>query len=189
MNFYVETPTGKYAYFAENELSAADGPKKALRETRIAQLRAFLDARPNFKPSQLTGAPLVAWNAVKTALANAGAAEVLTHVLQRGQNAGVPVQIPMTGATYACSWDGTAPNVNTLIGTFPAGGISIMGWPQTDQVPDAIDPPTQAQIDAAIAAAAAKAALQEQWRIDAQAQMQLGIPAYQAWVAANPYPA
>lgn len=189
MNFYVETPAGKFAYFATNELSAVDAPKKALRETRIAQLRAFLDARPNFKPSQLTGAQLTAWNAVKTALANAGAAEVLTQVLQRGMNAGVPVQIPMTGATYACSWDGLAPNVNTLIGTYPAGGISVMGWPSTDVLPDAPDPPTQAQIDAALAVAAARQAVQDQWRVDAQIQRQLGIPAYQAWVAANPYPA
>jgi len=188
MNFYVESPSGKFAYFATNELSAVDGPKKALRETRIAQLQTFLDNHPNFKPSKLTGVPLTAWNAVKTALANAGAAEVLTHVLQRGQNAGVPVQVPMTGATYACSWDGVSPNVNTLIGTFPAGGITFMGWPQTDVLADAPEPPTQAQIDAAIAAAAARQAVQDQWRIDAQAQMQLGIPAYQAWIALNPYP-
>ena len=188
MNFYVETPTGKYVYFADNELSSVDGPKKVLRETRIAQLQTFLDNHPNFKPSKLTGAALIAWNAVKTALANAGAAEVLTHVLQRGMNAGNPVQIPLATATYACSWDGVAPNVNTLLGTFPAGGISFMGWPQTDVVPDAADPPTQAQIDAAIAAATTKQAAQEQWRVDAQAQIQLGIPAYQAWIALNPYP-
>jgi len=63
-----------------------------------------------------------------------------------------------------------------------------MGWPQTDVLADAPEPPTQAQIDAAIAAAAARQAVQDQWRIDAQAQMQLGIPAYQAWIALNPYP-
>lgn len=188
MNFYVETPTGKYAYNSLNEVSAVDPAKRALRETRIAQLRAFLDARPDFKPSKLTGAGLIAWNTVKAALATAGAAEALTHVLQRGMNAGNPIQIPLATATYICCWDGRAPSVTTLLGTYPAGGITIMGWPQTDVMPDAPEPPTQAQIDAANALAAARLAAQNKWRTDAQAQIALGIPAYQAWIASNPYP-
>ena len=183
MNFYVETPTGKYSYYADNELSSFDAVKKATRDTRVAQFQTFLDNHPNFKPSKLSGAALIAWNAVKTALATAGNAEVLTHVLKRNN-----IDIPLATATYACSWDGASPYVNTLLGTFPVGGISMMGWPQTDVVPDASDGPTQAQIDASIAAAVAKQASQAQWRVDAQAQMQLGISAYQTWLASNPYP-
>jgi hypothetical protein len=190
MFFYVETPTDKLVY-GENELSAVDAAKKALRAARVVQFRTFLDNRPNFKPSQLSGAPLAAWNAVKAALATAGSAEVLTHVVQRGLQADgrTPKQIALATATCIAAWDGTAPNVTTLLGSLPAGGIPFMGWPQTDVLPDAVDPPTPAQIDAANTAAAARAAAQVQWRSDAQTQISQGIPAYQAWVAANPYPA
>lgn len=138
MNFYVESPSGKRCYNADNELSAVDAPKQALRELRMSQLLAYIEARPGFKPSLLTGAALTAWNTIKAVLGAAGTAEVLTHVLQRGMVSGVPVQIPSAGATYACSWDGRSPNVDTLLGTFPAAGISFMGWPQTDVLPDAL---------------------------------------------------
>ena len=35
-------------------------------------------------------------------------------------------------AVYACEWDGVAPYVTTITGQFPAKGIPMMGWPQTD---------------------------------------------------------
>lgn len=45
--------------------------------------------------------------------------------------------VDITLPEYRCSWDGLAPYVTTLEGTFPAEGIPIMGWPQTDVVPPA----------------------------------------------------
>jgi hypothetical protein len=150
-------------------------------------MQAWFDAHPGVKMSALSGAVLILWNAVKSALQSAGKAAILTHVINRGGTAQAPTQIAMTTATYIAQWDGIAPNVTTIYGTFP-GSISFMGWPQTDVAPDPPVPLTAQQIADALAAAAAKQALQDQWRADAQVNMQLGIQAYQAWAAANPYP-
>ncbi len=188
MLWYVKTPTDQLVYH-DAELSAVDTVKASTRAARVQAVQDWIASHPNIKWSQLSGVLLIAWNVVKAALQAAGKAEVLTHVVQRGlmPDGRTPKQIALATATYIASWDGQAPAVTTLFGTFP-GSISFMGWPQTDVMPDPPDPPTQAQIDAANAAAAAKAAAQAQWRTDAQAQMTLGIPTYQAWLVSNPYP-
>jgi len=187
MLYYVKTPTDELVY-DDVELSAADAAKRATFLTRVANIQAWLDANPGTKFSTLSGAALITYNAVVNFLKTAGASFILTHVVQRGGTAQTPGQINLSTATYAAMWDGKQPYVRTLLGAFPASGISFMGWPQTDVPPDPPTPPTQAQIDAAVAAAAAKQAAQAQWRIDAQAQMQLGISTYQAWIATHPYP-
>lgn len=43
---------------------------------------------------------------------------------------------PTKTPAFVCSWDGLAPYVTTLRGTFPLEGIPVMGWPQTDQPPE-----------------------------------------------------
>ena len=43
--------------------------------------------------------------------------------------------VPLTNAIYNATWDGTAVNVTTTLGTFPVNGIPFMGWPVTDVAP------------------------------------------------------
>ena len=189
MFYCVQTPTD-FLVYQDEELSAQSTVLRVTWRTRVAALQAWLDTNPGVKFSQLSGVLLIAYTAVVNALKTAGGSWVKTHVVQRGEaSPGVPKQIALSTATYIGQWDGSQPYVRTLLGAFPAGGVPFMGWPQTDVPPDPADPPSQAAIDAAIAAAAAKQAAQDQWRVDAQAQMALGIPAYQAWLATHPYPA
>lgn len=189
MFYCVQTPTDFLVYQDEDLSSQAPALRLTWR-TRVAALQAWLDANPDAKFSQLAGAKLIAYTAAVSALKTAGANWVKTHVVQHGEaSPGVPKQVALSTATYIGQWDGQQSFVRTLLGTFPAGGIPFMGWPQTDVAPDPPDPPSQAVIDAAVVAAAARQAAQDQWRVDAQAQMALGIPAYQAWYATHPYPA
>lgn len=211
MLYYVKTSSGDCA-FDDNERSASDPAKDATALARLQAAKEFFEQRRNVKWAQASGTQLTALAALRTLISAPGMAAIKAMRLRRGVQADgrTPLDIDLSSATYACAWDGVAPHVTTLFGTLPpltqqpvtwtdgqgrqqsgvtwSGGIPIAGWPQTDLPPDPPVPPTQAQIDAANAAAAAKAAAQEQWRVDAQAQMQLGIPAYQAWVAAHPYP-
>jgi hypothetical protein len=186
MFYYVVTPTNNLVYH-DNELNLFDAAKKTTFDVRVAAFQTWLNNNFSTKISTLSGVALIAYNTVIAALKTAAKNAILTHVVARRLNVGVPNLINLSTATYIAIWDGISPYVTTVLGTFP-GSISFMGWPQTDVMPDPPDPPTQAQIDAAMAAAAAKQAAQNQWRLDAQAQMQLGIPAYQTWVASNPYP-
>jgi len=186
MNFYIETVTEKMCFhdveFAprtQNQIDRFINKVDALE--RYKENHPKLLQRKDPDPVKL---------AELASREQAVVDEVVDKLVIRGKKGdGSPNSIVLLNPTYLCSWDGFAPYVTTLIGTFPAGGITMMGWPQTDTQPDDLVPPTQEEIDAAIAIAAAKQAAQDQWRIDAQAQMQLGIPAYQAWIAANPYPA
>lgn len=186
MNFYIETATDKLCFHA-----VEFAPRT---QNQIDRFLNKVDALERYKENHPKLLQRKDPDPVKLAeLASREQAvvdEVVDKLVLRGQNPDKSAkQVVLLNPIYLCAWDGRAPYVTTLIGTFPAAGITFMGWPQTDVVPDAPEPPTQAQIDAANAAAAAKLAAQDQWRIDAQAQMQLGIPAYQAWIAANPYPA
>jgi hypothetical protein len=185
MNFYIETATDKLCFhdveFAprtQNQIDRFINKVDALE--RYKENHPKLLQRKDPDPVKL---------AELAAREQAVAVEVVDKLVLRGQNPDKSQkQVVLATPTYLCSWDGLAPFVTTLIGTFPIGGITMMGWPQTDTQPDDPVPPTQAQIDAALAVAAAKQAAQEQWRVDAQVQIQLGIPAYQAWIALNPYP-
>jgi hypothetical protein len=142
MLYYVETATTKRAY-ADQELKSWDGIKGSLPKATLdarAQKQAVVDAalvteRVKGKVSLKT--PPKAVGDALTALKMAASTELSTHVLPTfdKQQAKI-VDLQLTAPTYACQWDGTAPYVTTLVGTFPAGGITIMGWPQTDVPPD-----------------------------------------------------
>jgi len=212
MLYYVKTPTGDYA-FDGNERSANDSAKEATALARLQAAREFFEARREVKWPQASAVQLAALAALRASVTAPGVAAIKAMRLRRGVQADgkTPLDIDLSAVTYACAWDGVAPYVTTLVGTFPppaqqqvvwtdgqgtqqtgltfSGGIPMAGWPQTDMPPDPPVPPTQAQIDAANAAAAARQAAQDQWRTDAQTQIALGIPVYQVWVAANPYPA
>jgi hypothetical protein len=183
MLYYVKTPTGEIVY-DDVDLSVADAAKRTSFLNRVANMQTWLNANANVKFSALSGAALIAYNAAVAFLQTAGAQFIQTHVVQRNG-----AQINLATATYAGMWDGRQPYVRTLLGAFPATGIGFMGWPQTDVPPDPPVPPTQGQIDAINAAAVARQAAQDQWRVDAQVQLALGSAAFQVWFAANPYPA
>lgn len=194
MLFYIENSKGKRAY-ADQETEAWDAIKgqipdavEATRAEKLVAVELALDAEKAKGTVDMKNLPKAVTDKQKE-YADAIKAEVLATKVSV-YDAVTKQQTFELLATpdFACSWDGRSSYVTTLAGTFPAAGIPIMGWPQTDVPPDPPVPPTQEQIDAAIAAAVARLALQDAWRAAAQAQMQLGIPAYQAWVAANPYP-
>jgi hypothetical protein len=65
-------------------------------------------------------------------------AELASHAFEKfdAQQAKTVTE-KLVAPTYSCEWDGLAPYVTTISGTFPKDGIPIMGWPQTD-VPPAV---------------------------------------------------
>jgi hypothetical protein len=142
MLWYVETATTKRAY-ADQELKSWDGIKGELpkamvdsREQKLGAVGAAIFAEKAKGAIDARALPKAVTDR-QAELRSALAAEVAAHVLPTldRQKAKI-VDVQLTAPTYACTWDGISPYVTTIIGTFPAKGIEIMGWPQTDVPPD-----------------------------------------------------
>lgn len=118
MLWYVRTATSDRAY-ADQELKSWDGVKGTLPKATIDARRAKVDAG---KQDELKAA---------------FAAEASAHILPTfDAKQSKVVDVALDAPVYACAWDGVAPYVTTLAGTFPAEGVPVMGWPQTDVAPD-----------------------------------------------------
>jgi hypothetical protein len=182
MNFYIITAADKLV-FSDVEFATRTQNQIDRYNNKLDALQRFLDNHPKLLQRKNPDPAKLAELAIRE---QAVAAEVVDKfVLRELKPDGTNKKIVLLDPVYVGQWDGLTPFVTTLVGTFPIEGIPFVGWPQTDIQPDDPPTPTQEQLDAAVAVAAA----QDQWRITAQTQMQLGDQIYYAWIAANPYPA
>lgn len=135
--FYIQLASGAISYQPE-ELGAMDSHKLNVAENRLQALRNILEGNRWRKIADLP--PLVATNLtnrVNNLKADALTA-ILTHTVKRASrlNPDQTDEIAVSDPLYACVWDGESEFVITLTGTFPVDGIPILGWPQTDVIPD-----------------------------------------------------
>ena len=142
MLWYTKTASNYRAY-DDAETNAWDHARGKLREDTFVARKAKIDAieiaydeekvkgevDPKAPPQKIIDKELE----LKTALV----AETATHEVKKcDETLNREVADDLTEPVYQCSWDGSAPYVTTLVGTFPEEGIPFMGWPQTDVPPE-----------------------------------------------------
>lgn len=136
MFFYVKNAKGGHAY-ADQDTKAWDREKGEVDKRVVDERKAKLEAVAAETAKALDPkAQAVLDKQVELKATLAAEAHEL-----------VDDTVDITSPVYRCSWDGLAPYVTTLEGTFPEEGIPIMGWPQTDVPPDPPKEPTPEELD------------------------------------------